>query len=162
MLDLASMRLFRPLKHPQVNKLTPQHRTQHPFNPTMTAVLPQPRESTVPRAEAYSDTRLPPQLVLPPVMPLLPAAKGYVIPHDEAYASAKRHDRPTLPSPETLSPAPVSHAARMGAYQGCASSMSIVVQKLDAEFAGAVPWVQVKVSGKGHGRGKVCDPPLRL
>jgi hypothetical protein len=36
----------------------------------------------------------------------------------------------------------------MGAYQGRARSMSIAVQKLDAEFAGAAPWVQVKVSGK--------------
>jgi len=96
------------------------------------------------------------------VIPLLPAAKGYVIPHDEAYVSAKRHDRPTQLSPETLSPSPVSHAARMGACQGCASNMSIAVQKLDAKFAGAVPRVQVKVSGKGHGRGKVCGPPLRL
>ena len=36
--------------------------------------------------------------------------------------------------------------------------MSIVVQKLDVEFAGAVPRAQVKASGKGHGRGKVCGP----
>jgi hypothetical protein len=50
----------------------------------------------------------------------------------------------------------------MGAYQGCARIMSIAVQKLDAEFAGAVPRVHVKVSGKGHGRGNVCGPPLRL
>ena len=78
MLDLASMRLFRPLKHPQVDKLTPQHRTQQPFNPTTTAVLPEPRESIVLRDEACSDTRLPPQLLLLPVMASLLTAEGYV------------------------------------------------------------------------------------
>ncbi len=169
-----------PLKHPQVDKLTPQHRNQQSFNPTTTAVLPQPRDSIVPRAEAYSDTRAPPQFQVPPVIPsLLPAAEGLVIPHDEAYANAVRHHRPTAPSPETFSPAPVGPAVRMrrpsedvpqnkaaarcglgmGAYQGRARSVSIAVQKLDAEFAGAAQRMQVKVGGKGHGRGKVRGPP---
>ena len=111
--DVASMRLFRPLKHPQVDKLTPQHRTQQPFNPITTAVFPQPRESIVPRDEACSDTRLPPHLLLPPVMASLLTAEGYVIPHDEAYASANRHHHPTPPSPERLIPPPVGPAVRM-------------------------------------------------
>jgi hypothetical protein len=112
-------------------------------------------------------------------MPSVLAAEGYVIPHDEAYASAKRHHRSTPLSPETLSPAPVGPAlsicrpsesvpqnqatARcrlgMGAYQECARNISIAVQKLDADWSGAAG---ARKGQKGHGRGKVCGPPLRL
>jgi hypothetical protein len=94
--------------------------------------------------------------------------------HDEGYASANRHHHQTPPSPERLSPPPVGPAVHMrrpsesvpqnqatvlrglgmGAYQECARSMSIVVQKLDAEFAGAVPRMQVKVrEGTWEGQG---------
>jgi len=96
-----------------------------------------------------------PLLQLPPVMRSpLPAAEGLVIPHDGAYASAMRHS-PSAPSPETFSPAPVGRAVGMhrpsesmpqnqdtarrglvmGTYQGRSPSMSIAMQKLDAEFA---------------------------
>jgi hypothetical protein len=160
-----------PLKHPQVDKLTLQHRTQQAFNPTTTTVLPQPRESIFPRAEAYSNTRLPLQLLLPPVMPSVLAAEGYVVPHDEAYASAKRHHRSTPPSPETLSPAPVGPAlsicrpsesvpqnqatARcgldMGAYQGRARSM--ILRCRSSMRTGAVLRVHVKVRRDMEGQG---------
>ena len=112
----------------------------------------------------------------------LPVAEGFVIPHDEAYASARLHHRPTAPSPETFSPAPAGPAVRMRRpsedvaqdqvatalsrlgmrnYNGRPRSVSIAVQKLDAELAGMAPRVQVKIGGKGHGRGKVGGLVLR-
>jgi hypothetical protein len=71
----------------------------------------QPRSSLSPGTVSFLETRhahtrLPPQLLLPPVMASLLTAEGYVIPHDEAYASANRHHHPTPPSPERLSPPP--------------------------------------------------------
>ena len=99
--------------------------------------------------------------------------------HDEGYASANRHHHQTPPSPERLSPPPVGPAVHMhrpsesvpqnqatgrcglgmGAYQECARNMSIAVQKLDADWSGAAG---ARKGQKGHGRGKVCGPPLRL
>ena len=43
----------------------------------------------------------------------------------------------------------------MHTYNGHLCSVSIAVQKLDAELAGVALQVRVKISGKGHGRGKV-------
>jgi hypothetical protein len=43
----------------------------------------------------------------------------------------------------------------MRTYNGRPRSVSIAVQKLDAELAGMAPRVQVKIGGKGHGRGNV-------
>jgi len=169
-----------PLKHPQVDKLTPQQRSQQPINPAATTVVPQSRESNAPRTEVSSGTQmrvfLPPQVTSAAVPSPLPVAEGFVIPHDEAYASAKLHHCPTAPSPETFSLAPARPAVRMRrpsedlaqdqaaaalsrlgmrAYHGRARSVSIAVQKLDAELAGMTPRMQVKIGGKGHGRGKV-------
>jgi hypothetical protein len=97
--------------------------------------------------------------------------------------SAKLHHRPTAPSPETFTPVVARPTVRMrcpseeltrpqdrgqaaahgpglgmGSYHGRARSVSIAVQKLDAELAGMAQRVQVKVGGtsRGHGRGKVC------
>lgn len=106
----------------------------------------------------------------------LPVAERFVIPRDEVYASAKLHHHPTEPSPGTFSLAPARPAVRMRhpsedlaqdqvatalsrlgarADHGRARSVSIAVQKLDAELARTTPRVQVKIGGKGHGRGKV-------
>ena len=107
-------------------------------------------------------------------MASLLTAEGYVIPHDEAYASANRHHHPTAVTREAQPPtrgprsahaSPIRERAiepgygvvraQHGRLLECARSMSIVVQKLDAEFSGAVPRAQVKVGGKGH---KVWGP----
>lgn len=113
-----------------------------------------------------------------------PATEGSVIPYDEVYASAKLHHHPTAPSPETFTPVvarptvrmrrPSEDLARpqdgaqaatpgpcglgMGSNHGRTRSVSIAVQKLDAELAGMAPRVRVKVDARGHGRGKVCGP----
>jgi hypothetical protein len=176
-----------PLKHPQVDTLNPKQRNQQP--PTITTVVPQPRENATPRAETYSDARVPSQPQLTPAMPSpRPAVEGFVISHDEAYVSAKLHHRPTAPSPETFKPVPARPVVRMrcpseelprpqdqsqaaihgpygigiGSYQGRPRRVSIAVQKLDAELAGMAPRVQVKVGGKGHGRGQVCGPSANV
>jgi hypothetical protein len=145
-------------------------------------VAPQPRENTAPRAET-SHTLVPPQPQLTIAMPSpLRATEGLVIPYEEVYASAKLHHHPTAPSPETFTPVVARPTVRMrcpsevlakpqdgaqaaahgpcglgmGSNHGRARSMSIAVQKLDAELAGMAPRVQVNVGGRGHGRGKVC------
>ena len=163
-----------------MDKLTPQQRSQQPITPSATTVVTQSRESDAPRTELSSGTQVQvfpaPQVTSAAVPSPLPVAEGFVIPHDDVYASAKLHHRPTPPSPETFSLAPARPAVRMrrpsedlvqdqaaaalsrlgiGAHHGRARSVSVAVQKLDAELAGMTPRVQVKTGGKGHGRGKV-------
>jgi len=176
-----------PLKHPQVDKLTPQQRDQQPITPAATTVFPQSSESNAPRAEISSSTQVQlfpqPQATSAAMPSPLPVAEGLVIAHDEAYVSAKLHHRPTAPSPETFSPAPARPAVRMRrpsedvaqdqvatalsrlgmrTYHGRPRSVSIAVQRLDAELAGMAPRMQVKIGGKGHGRGKVRGPVREL
>ena len=165
-----------------MDKLTPQQRSQQPITPAVTTVVTQSREGNAARSEVSSGTQVqvspPPQATSAAVPSPLPVAEGVVIPRDEVYASAKLHHCPTAPSPETFSLAPARPAVRMrrpsedlaqdqaaaalsrlgmGAHHGRARSVSIAVQKLDAELAGMTPRMQVKIGGKGHGRGKVGD-----
>ncbi|KAF8485704.1 hypothetical protein DFH94DRAFT_707120 [Russula ochroleuca] len=167
-----------PLKHPQVDKLTPPRRSQPPSAPSTTTIVPQGRSGIAPRAETYSNTLPPPRLqsrlLSMPMAPLTPVG-GLVIPHDEAYASARLHHRPTIPSAEMFTPAPARPVVRlrrpsedvprdqalemqyglgMGAYQGRARSVSIAVQRLNEEFSGPVLQTQAKAFARGHGRGK--------
>ncbi|KAH9988844.1 hypothetical protein BJV77DRAFT_723618 [Russula vinacea] len=166
-----------PLKHPQVDKLTPPSRSQPPSTPNTTTIVPQARSGIAPRAEKYSDTLPPPQRQSQQpstTAPLTPAG-GLVIPHDEAYASARLHHRPTIPSAEMFTPAPARPVVRLrrpsedlprdqavemqcglgvGSYQGRARSVSIAVQRLNGEFSGPVLQAPAKAFARGHGRGK--------
>jgi hypothetical protein len=165
-----------PLKHPQVDKLTAPPPSQRYSVPVPRAIpaVPRPQTSVVaPRAQAPSRTPLSPPAAAPP--------PAFIIPHEEAYAHAKLHHRPTMPSAETFSPAPTRPAVRLrhpsedaaqlraaapappcesglAVRQGRARRVSIAVQRLDAEYAGAAMQARVRGAAKGHGRGKVRGP----
>ena len=158
-----------PLKHLQVDKLSPPRRSQPPSAPSATPIAP--------RAETFSNRHPQQHSQLPSMAPdSHTPAGGLVIPHDEAYASARLHHRPTLPSAEMFTPAPVQPVVRlrrpsgdvpqdqalqmqsglgMGGHQGRARSASIAVQNINPEFSGPVLQTQAKGFTRGHGRGKV-------
>ncbi|KAI9454714.1 hypothetical protein F5148DRAFT_1228830 [Russula earlei] len=155
-----------PLKHPQVDKLSLQPRTQRHSTPSSTTIVPQPAAAIVPRTETYSDIPQPPYSRPPSAMPV---PQAFVIPHDEAYASAKWHHVPTAPSSEMFSPPPPRAAVRLrrasedaqqdqgamrGVHQGRVRRVSIAVHRLDTEFAGAAPKMQATKGVRGHARGK--------
>ncbi|KAI0290383.1 hypothetical protein BC826DRAFT_1187366 [Russula brevipes] len=155
--DLAAMWLSRPC----LPAYTPPGRQAYRSTPQPAILCPRP-QSDPGHVLAYPAAAAPPPAPIPP---------AFIIPHEEAYAHAKLHHRPTVPSAETFSPAPTRPAVRLrhpsedaapappcepgpGVREGHARRVSIAVQRLDAEFAGAALQARVRGAAKGHGRGK--------
>jgi hypothetical protein len=59
-------------------------------------------------------------------------------------------------SDQAVAPGRVGSA--WGSYHGRPRRVSIWVQKIVVELAGTVLQTQVKVGGRGYGRGEVCRP----
>ncbi|KAI0290368.1 hypothetical protein BC826DRAFT_1106495 [Russula brevipes] len=142
-----------PLKHPQVDKLTAALSTQRPSVPVPRAIpaIPRPQASTVaPRAQT-SSRGIRAREAAPP--PDVPSAETF---SPAPTRPAVRLRRPSEDAAQlrAAAPAPPPCEPGPGVREGRARRVSIAVQRLDAEFAGAALQGRVRGTAKGHGRGK--------